>query len=92
MSRFISEIFLNSKLNLISEAEYWAKKAIETDEGNGLRWWHMARDYAHYAEVLKRKGDLSGAKETLKKALELYKECAADGWVEKYEKKLASFP
>ena len=30
------------------------------------------------------------AKENLNKAIEIYKECGADGWVEKAEKELAS--
>jgi hypothetical protein len=29
-------------------------------------------------------------KETLTKAIEILKECGADGWVEKYEKELAA--
>jgi hypothetical protein len=27
----------------------------------------------------------------LNKAIEIFRECGADGWVEKYEKELASF-
>jgi len=30
------------------------------------------------------------AKENLNKAIEILKECGADGWVEKYEKELAA--
>ena len=66
-------------------------KAIKTDKRNGMMWWHLARDYAHYAELFKRKGDLKKAKENLHKAIEFFKECQADGWLEKAEKKLASF-
>ena len=51
--------------------------------------WHLARNYALYAELLKRKGDLTKAKENLTKAIKIFKECGADGWVEKYEKELA---
>ncbi len=44
-----------------------------------------------YAEgLLKRKGEKSKAKENLGKAIEIYRECGADGWVEKYEKELAA--
>ena len=50
----------------------------------------LGQDYAFYAELFKRKGDQSKAKETLNKAIEILKECGADGWVEKYEKELAS--
>jgi hypothetical protein len=42
-----------------------------------------------YAKLFKRKGELLKAKENLNKAIEILKECGADGWVEKYEKELA---
>ena len=51
--------------------------------------WNLARDYALYADLFKRKSDLSKAKEKLNKATKIFKECGADGWVEKYEKELA---
>ena len=39
---------------------------------------------------LKNRGGLEAMeKENLKKAIEIYRECGADGWVEKYEKELA---
>jgi hypothetical protein len=52
--------------------------------------WHLTRDYALYAELLKRKGEQSKVKENLAKAIEIFKECGADGWVEKYKKELAA--
>jgi hypothetical protein len=52
--------------------------------------WNLALDYAVYAELFKRKGDQSKAKENLNKAIEIFKECGADGWVERYEKELVS--
>ena len=47
--------------------------------------WYLAKDYASYAEVSKRKDNPSKAKKHLKKAIEIFKQCRADGWVEKYE-------
>ncbi len=91
MRRYIGEILLNIDGQHKNEAEDWIKKAIETDIRNGLTWWHLARDYAQYAEVLKRKGDKSKAKETLVKAIDIFRKCGSDGWVDKYEKELASF-
>ncbi|MFC1859502.1 hypothetical protein ACFL9U_15955 [Thermodesulfobacteriota bacterium] len=52
--------------------------------------WSLAHDYALYAEFFKRKGDPSKAKENLTKAIEIFQECSADGWVNKYQKELAS--
>jgi hypothetical protein len=52
--------------------------------------WHLGQDYALHTELFKRKGDQLKAKENLNKAIEIMKECGADGWVEKYEKELAA--
>ena len=51
--------------------------------------FELGRDCALYAELFKRKEDRSKAKENIAKAIEILKECGADGWVEKYEKELA---
>ena len=44
--------------------------------------FELGQDYALYAELFKRKGDQSKAKENLNKTIEIIKECGADGWVE----------
>jgi len=89
MARYIGEILLNIDDQHVSEAEEWIKKAIEADNKNDMRW-HLGRDYALYAELFKRKGDQSKAKENLTKAIEILKKCGADGWVKKAEKELAA--
>jgi hypothetical protein len=73
----------------MSEAEAWIKKAIEADSRNDMRW-HLGQDYALYAEMFKRKDDQLKAKENLNRAIDILRECGADGWVEKYENELAS--
>jgi len=40
--------------------------------------------------VFKRQVNKPKAIENLNKAIEIFKECGADGWVENYEKELAS--
>jgi len=87
--RYMGEILLNIDDQHMPEAEDWIKKAIEADKRNGTMF-HLAIDYALYAELLKRKGDKSKAKENLNKAVEIYRECGADGWVEKAEQQLTS--
>ena len=52
--------------------------------------WNLAQDYALYAELFKRKEDFPKAKENLTKAIGIFKECGADGWVDKYEKELTA--
>jgi hypothetical protein len=51
--------------------------------------WFLASDYALYAELVKRKGEKLQAKQNLHKAIEIFKECGAAGWVKKYERDLA---
>jgi tetratricopeptide (TPR) repeat protein len=89
MARYISEILFRIDDQQASRAEDWIKKAIETDKRNGTIW-SLGRDYAHYAELLKRKGDHSKAKENLGKAIETFKECGSDGWVDNLQKEMAS--
>jgi len=88
MSRHIGEILLNIDDKHISEAEDWVKRAIEADKGNGMMF-QLGKDYAAYAELFKRKGDIPKAKENLSKAIEIYKECGADGWVTRAEEEQA---
>jgi tetratricopeptide (TPR) repeat protein len=85
---YISKTLLNINDQYISEAEVWINRAIETNQKYGMMW-NLAQGYALYADLFKRKGDLPKAKEKLSKAIEIFKECGADGWVEKYEKELA---
>jgi len=89
MPRYIDEVSLNIDDHHMAEAEEWINKAIEADTRNGMMWY-LGRDYALYAELLKRKRDQSKARENLTKAIEIFKECGADGWVERAEKELAS--
>jgi hypothetical protein len=85
--RYLGEILTKLDDHHISEAQNWIEEAIEADEQNGMRF-ELGRDYAVYAELFKRKGDSVGAKQQLGKAIEIYKECGADGWVTKAEGEL----
>jgi tetratricopeptide (TPR) repeat protein len=89
IQRYIGEILLNIDNQHVSEAEHWIQKAIEADKRNRMMF-HLGKDYALYADLFKRKGDRPKAQENLGKAIEILKECGADGWVEKYEKEMAA--
>ena len=89
MARSIGEILLNIDGHHITEAEEWIKKSIESDKKNDTMWL-LGCDYALYAELFKRKGDKSKARENLDEAIKIFKECGADGWLEKVEKELAA--
>jgi len=87
IQRYIGEILLNIDDQHISGAEHWIQKAIEADKRNQMMF-HLGKDYALYAGLFKRKGDRLKAQENLGKAIEIFKKCGADGWVEKAEKEL----
>ena len=86
--RYLGETLLNIDDQHMPEAQHWIEQAIEADERNGMGF-HLARDYALYAELFKRTGDIFQAKVQMGKAIEIYKECGADGWVTKAEEELA---
>jgi class 3 adenylate cyclase/tetratricopeptide (TPR) repeat protein len=87
-ARNIGDILLKRNDDHMSDAELWFQKAIEADTKNGFRW-QLATDHACYADWFKKKGDIQGTKEQLTKAIDLFRECGADGWVERTEKDLA---
>ncbi|MGM0656699.1 MAG: AAA family ATPase [Thermodesulfobacteriota bacterium] len=87
IARNIGDILLQSSDGQLADSEAWIKKAIYADTKNGTRLY-LAADHALYAEWFKKKGDLSGAREQLSRAIEIFRECGADGWVEKYEGEL----
>jgi len=62
---------------------------IKADSKNGMSW-HLGQDHAICSRLCKRKGDTSKAQENHVKAIEIFKVCGADGWVEKYEKELSN--
>jgi class 3 adenylate cyclase/tetratricopeptide (TPR) repeat protein len=86
--RCIGNILLHMGDGHLSDAEVWIQKAVDADNRNGRRW-HLASDHALYADWFKKKGEIQGAKEQLTKAIDLFKECGADGWVTRTEKTLA---
>jgi class 3 adenylate cyclase/tetratricopeptide (TPR) repeat protein len=88
IQRYIGEIFLNVDDRHLSEAEQWIHGAIEADRRNGMML-NLGRDHALCAELFKRKGDRSKFQEHLGKAIDLYKDCGADGWRKKSEERLA---
>ena len=87
-TRCVGEIYLNIDDQHMAEAEVWIKRAMEVNTKYSTNW-ELARDYALYADWYKKKGDVSKAREQLTRAIDLFRECGADGWVERTEKTLA---
>jgi tetratricopeptide (TPR) repeat protein len=90
MAAIIGDILLNMDDDHLSDAEVWIQKAIDADSKNGKRWY-LATDHVLYADWFKKKGDIDGAKEQFSTAIDLFRECGADGWVTRAERELASF-
>jgi class 3 adenylate cyclase/tetratricopeptide (TPR) repeat protein len=88
MARHIGDILFDIDSRHLSNAEGWIKKAIDADLQNDTKW-ELANDYALYADWFERKEDLSRARQNLGKAIEIFQECGADGWVKRTEEKLA---
>ena len=89
-ARNIGDILLHIDDDHLADADLWFRKAIEEDTKNAMRW-QVAQDHAMYADWFKKKGDMRGAKEQLTKAIDIFRECGADGWVTRTEKDLAAF-
>ena len=86
--RYMGEILLNFDEDHLAEAEDWIKKAIKADERNGMIW-HLGRDYALYADLFRRVGAIGEALMNLQEAIDIFKNCGADGWADKYEVEMA---
>ena len=87
-SNLISEIFLNIDDQHMSEAGEWISKAIEINTQNGTRFY-LGQSHHLYSEFYQKQDNLPQAREQVNKAIDIMKECGADGWVERYEKELA---
>ncbi len=85
----IADILMNLDSPYYAESEKWLNKAIKINNRHGNKW-RLAGDYALYAILYKNKGNQFKAKEKFQKAISLYGECGADGWVEKYKLELAA--
>ena len=87
--RLLGEILMHLGGSHIAEAKQWMQKAIEAHARKGMMFL-LGLDHAVYAELFGRQGDRIKAQEEFGKAIEILRECGADGWVEKYERELAA--
>ncbi len=84
----IGEIFLNIDDQHVSEAEEWINKTIEINTQNRTTFL-LGQGYRLYSDFFKRQDNLPQAREQMTKAINIMKECGADGCVERNEKELA---
>ena len=88
-ARCIGDIYLNIDGQHMAEAESWIKRCIDAESKHGMLW-NMGKAYALYADWFKKKGDIQGAMEQLTRAIDLFRECGADGWVGRTQKTLTA--
>jgi class 3 adenylate cyclase/tetratricopeptide (TPR) repeat protein len=84
---YLGELYIDTRQKEMAGENL--KKAEAAFKDMGMDYW-LARTYSAYAGLYKKEGDYLGTKENLNKAIEILKECGADGWVNKYEKELAT--
>jgi len=84
----IGEILLFLEDRSADETKEWILKAIEVNTSNGVRFFR-GRSYHLYSEFYQKQNNLPQAREQMNKAIDIMKECGADGWVDRYEKELA---
>lgn len=89
LRRSLGHILLKIDEQNLSAAEDWINNAIEADQKNGTLL-NLGRDHSFLATLLKRKGNQREAKTAIVKAIEIFKDCGADGFLEEAEKALAS--
>jgi len=87
ITRYVAELIMECGEKYRNETVDSIEKSIKTAQHNGMRW-DLARAHALYSEFFKRQNNLPQAREQMNKAIDIMKECGAEGWVERYEKEL----
>jgi class 3 adenylate cyclase/tetratricopeptide (TPR) repeat protein len=83
----VADILMIKEQDPLDEAEAWITKAIQNDERNEMKWY-TGKDYLLAGTYWKQKQDYSKAGEYLQKAMEIFRECGAEGWVESVRKEI----
>ncbi|MEJ2587071.1 MAG: adenylate/guanylate cyclase domain-containing protein [Deltaproteobacteria bacterium] len=89
MRRYVAEVMLYLNDSDMRKADKLIQEAIAVDSQN-KNFYDLPQDLAVSAKIHRRMGDQSTVKAALSESVRIYRECGADGWVEKYEKELAS--
>ena len=87
IKRFIGKILSHVAQDRLPEAKKWIIRATDADELNGTKW-NLGMDYAMYADISIKEGNLKEAKEKLSLSIDILEDCGADGWVKKYKRRL----
>jgi tetratricopeptide (TPR) repeat protein len=85
----IGTTLMNLGQEFATEAAPWIERAIEEDLKNGTRFF-LARDYLSYGKLFRRAGDRARARVCFETAIDIMRECGADGWMEKLQQEKAA--
>jgi len=83
-----ADILIQLDPGYIPEAEILVQAAIAADERNQTQWF-LGQDYLVYAKLCRKKGDMPAARIKMSRAIGIFEECGADGWVRILEKQMA---
>jgi hypothetical protein len=89
-ARLIGEALSCINGSEMNNASEWFRTSIEWDMKHEHTFF-LAQDYAAYARFLGKEDSAQMAKENMTKAIQIMKDCGADGWVVRYEKELTEF-
>jgi len=90
IAQYTAEILFHLSEPLLPQARQWADRAIELDRMNGMQLL-LGKDYLLSARIWKRMGDPARAREDLVRAVEIFEQCGADGYLKKASQELAVF-
>jgi len=85
---FFGKFLINSDYYDLAESEKWIRNTIKINKQVRFNFC-LGQNHALYSEFFKRQNNLPQAREQMNKAIDIMRECGADGWVERYEKELA---
>jgi tetratricopeptide (TPR) repeat protein len=88
IAQYTADTLFHLSDQLISQARSWADKAIELDRQNGTRLL-LGRDYLLSARIWNRMGNHAKGREDLVQAVEIFRQCGADGYLTRASQELA---
>jgi len=87
MAYHVAEILLNMTIDPLDAVEKWITQAIEHDRKNGMKWY-LGKDHLLAGKYWRRKQDDIKTADHMQKALDIFRECGADGWAASVRKEM----
>ncbi len=90
IAQYTAEILFHLSEQLLPQAREWADKAVALDRENGMQLL-LGRDYLLSARIWNRMGHSARAREDMIRAIEIFQQCGAEGYLKKASQDLAVF-